>query len=379
MEKVKNPFKYGSAVEGEYYFPLPAFSKNVRAYLDNRINVVLYGPRRFGKTSFLLDLMKEQSREGKACLLIDIFNITSHKDFLRQVLRAIKSKQNFGHKFKDALEKLAKLKLIPAMDVDPSTGQPSFSIQTDFSSEKDIRELIQDAFMAIGKLDDSVLVIIDEFQKVSQIEDGGWLEGTIRQQMQELKNTVFLFSGSRKSIIYDMLNNQSGPFYKTCQAVDIPILGDDFTDWVMDRFNTIGISCDKRAITELRKRVHNTPNYIQQVCFHLIAENPEIKHVNLESIEQILHKIVKQNAYAFETLLNSLTTLQGRVLRLCANEPTAIYSQELIQRYEINSGPALATSIKSLKSKGILESSSSKGQVIFDDPLFQIWLQKECS
>src|SRR3989338_9509191 len=365
MRNQKNPFRYGAPVEGEYYFPLPAFSKLVRSYLDNRINIVLYGPRRFGKTSFLLDLIQAEEQDGKTCLLIDIFNITSHRDFLQQVLRALKSKQGIGRKLKEWLEKLSKLKLVTSVDADPSTGQWSYSIHPDFSSEKDVKELIQDTFTAFGKLNEHVFIAIDEFQKISQLEDGGWLEGTIRTQMQELKKTVFLFSGSRKSVIYDMLNNQNSPFYKSCQPVDMPIFGEDFTDWIIHRFKSVGIDCDKRAINELRKRVHDTPNYIQMVCFHLVAAQ-NIAHVDLPKIEEVLHTIVKQNAYAFETLLNSLTSLQHRVLRLCANEPTAIYSQELIKKYEISSGPALATSIKSLKQKGILDTSSQKGQVIFD-------------
>lgn len=42
-------------------------------------------------------------------------------------------------------------------------------------------------------------------------------------------------------------------------------------------------------------------------------------------------------------------------------------------KYEISSGPALASAIKSLKDKGILdEESSGRGTVIFDDPLFAI-------
>lgn len=375
MNPVKNPFKYGAPVEGEYYFPLPQFTALVRSYLDNRINVVLYGPRRFGKTSFILNLIKEEEKkENKTCLLIDVFNVTSHRDFLQQILRALRAKQSWGQKLK---EKLFNIKLIPMAELE-QTGQMSYSLHPDLSSDKDVKDLIQDAFAAFGKLDENVIIAIDEFQKISQLEDAGWLEATLRAQMQELKNTVFLFSGSRKSVIYDMLNNQNSPFYKTCQPVDIPILGDDFTDWVIQRFQSVHIDCDRPAIVELRKLVHDTPNYIQMACFHLVAAQ-NITRVDLKTIHEVLHTIVKQNAYAFETLLNSLTPLQHRVLRLCANEPEAIYSRDLISKYEISSGPALATSIKSLKQRGILDSSSQKGQVIFDDPLFRIWLQKEFS
>ena len=375
MTTHENPFRYGVPVEGRHYFPLPGFSRHVRSYLENRINIILYGPRRFGKTSFILDLIKEQEKSGSKCLLIDVYNITSHLDFFQQTIRALNKKQSWAKKI---LSKYRNFKLLPIADVDPITGQQSYSLKPDFTSSEDIKDIIQNTFTEIGRLDKKVLVVVDEFQKISQLEDANWLMHTVRTQMQELKNTVFLFSGSKKSVLYDMNNNQNNPFFKSCQLLDMPILGDDFTDWIIERFKSVKIDCDKKAIAELRRLVHDTPNYIQQVCFHIVAMQ-NIDHIGNAEIERALHTIVKQNAYAFETLLSSLTLLQQRVLRLCANEPEAIFSKKYIKKYEITSGPALATTINSLKQKGILDPGSVviRGQVVFDDPLFKIWLKKE--
>ena len=49
-----NPFKFGDPVEGDYYLPRPELLQSVCGFLGNRIHVVLMGPRRFGKTSFVL-------------------------------------------------------------------------------------------------------------------------------------------------------------------------------------------------------------------------------------------------------------------------------------------------------------------------------------
>lgn len=84
----------------------------------------------------------------------------------------------------------------------------------------------------------------------------------------------------------------------------------------------------------------------------------------------------KQTAYAYQTLLNSLTATQQRALRLAAKEGKQLFTRELLSKYEISSGAALSSAIKSLKDKDILdEEGSGKGTVIFDDPLFAIWLQ----
>jgi GTPase SAR1 family protein len=360
MTYVKNPFKYGAPVEGEYYFPLPGFNKLVRSYLDNRINVVLYGPRRCGKTSFILDLVKEEERQKKTFILVDVYNVTSHLDFLQQVLRGLRSKQTWGQKLKDTV---FKARLIPSATLDPM-GQMTYSLSPDFSSPKDVKELIQDTFSAFSKLDESVIF---------QLDDSGWLQHTVRTQMQELKNCVFLFSGSKKSVLSDMLNDQNSPFYKSCEILDMPILGDDFTDWIIERFKSVNIHCDKKAVIELRKLVHDTPNYIQQTCFHIATQ--DIKLVDSRQVQLALHTIVKQNAYTFETIHNSLTLLQQRALRLCANEDKAIFSKEFISRYQIPNAPTLAQSIKALKQRGILDPTPKPGQVSFEDPLFKIWIQ----
>jgi predicted AAA+ superfamily ATPase len=79
-----NPFKFGDTVEGDFYLSRPDFENFVSQFLVNRIHVVLIGPRRFGKTSFLLNLLKKLEKQSHSYVFVDIFNITSHKDFLHQ-------------------------------------------------------------------------------------------------------------------------------------------------------------------------------------------------------------------------------------------------------------------------------------------------------
>src|SRR5690349_3978755 len=92
----KNPFKCGDPVEGDYYFPRPELSQTVIQFLDNRIHVVLIGPRRFGKTSFVLETLKQLEARGKTCIFVDIFNVTSHRDFLLQLFRALRAKATWS-------------------------------------------------------------------------------------------------------------------------------------------------------------------------------------------------------------------------------------------------------------------------------------------
>lgn len=371
-----NPFKFGDPVEGDYYLPRPDLENSVSNFLINRIHVVLIGPRRFGKTSFLLNLLKSLNKESHSYVFIDIFNITSHKDFLHQMLRALKNREGWVDSFKSTWKSVVSLRPKVSAQIDLHTGNPSFDVTLDSvaSSEKDIKEIIQDVLSSLSKLEKGLIFAIDEFQKITEIDDGGWLEATLRTYMQQLKNISFIFTGSRKSVIYNMLNNPSRPLYKFCQSIEFPSFGDEFTDWILTRFKSIEIICDRDAIEHLRKLVQDTPNYVQMVCFHLVALGKN--RITIEEVNSALKIVVQQNAYAYQTLLSTLTPTQQRTLRLAAKEGKQIFGKDLLSKYEITSGAALSSAIKSLKDKEILdEEGAGRGTVIFDDPLFAIWLR----
>lgn len=372
MTKLTNPFRFGDPVEGPFYLPRPELQKLVTQFLENRVHVVLIGPRRFGKTSFVLNLLKKLEKQAYNCLFVDIFNITSHRDFLQQMLRALRGRETL---LTSLFKKIPKFAPKISADFDPLTGAPSLGFSLTQASEKDVKESIQDVLESFEAMGEFVILAIDEFQKIVEIDDQGWLEATLRTYMQRLKNTSFLFTGSRRSLIYEMLNNSARPLYRSCQSLEFPSFGQEFTDWVVARFGEVETTVDRSAIDRLRSLVQDTPNYVQMVCFHLVAAG--VKHVTIKEVEKTLNTVVRQNAYAYQTLLNSLTLTQQRALRLAAKEEKEVFSKILLQRYEIASGAALSSAFNALKEKGILdEEGTHRGQVIFDDPLFAIWLRQ---
>lgn len=373
MSKIpKNPFKFGNPVEGDYYLDRHNLENSVSIFLENRINVILVGPRRFGKTSFVLELLKTLEKKGHKYLFVDIFNITSHKDFLHQLVRAMNQNKSWFNKILDVFKSIKpKIK----SQINHPTSQTQYEFSLDFThSETDVKELIQDFFENLNKMESGFTLAIDEIQKIAEINDSGWLEATIRTYMQKSKNISFLMTGSRKRIIYDMVNNSSRPLYKFGQLIDFPTFGDEFTSWIIDRFKIVEINISEEVVQYLRKKVLDTPNYVQMICFHLVSLGKNC--ISKKDVDSVLTTTVKQNAYAYQTILGSLTAPQQRALRLIANEEKSIYSKELLNRYEIKTGAALSSAIKALKEKNILdEESNGRGSAIFDDPLFALWLK----
>jgi hypothetical protein len=62
---------------------------------------------------------------------------------------------------------------------------------------------------------------------------------------------------------------------------------------------------------------------------------------------------------------------------MSAKVKEGVFTREIIQQYEIPSPQHVAQAIKALKEKQILDEETGRGKIIFDDPLFSIWLNLE--
>lgn len=163
---------------------LPELEKSVYHFLSNHIHVALMGPCSIEKTSFIHTVLKQFEREGYMCPFIDLCNITSHHGFLQQTLEAFKTK-NSAH----------------------------------YQNESYVKETILDALSELAHLGEKVILTIDEFQKITELNDRGWLEATLRTYMQQLRNTTFLITGSQKNIS-EIFINSARPFFGSCQPIN---------------------------------------------------------------------------------------------------------------------------------------------------------------
>ncbi len=65
---------------------------------------------------------------------------------------------------------------------------------------------------------DKVVIAIDEFQKVTDIDDQGWLEATLRTYMQQLRNTSFILRGQEEELSMTCLIIILDQFYRSCRT-----------------------------------------------------------------------------------------------------------------------------------------------------------------
>lgn len=373
-----NPFRYGVPVSGEYYLARPELVKKLIPYAISGQNILLFGPRRFGKTSFLQEFAAEFSQRDIDVLMIDTYPITSHRDFLHALAKGLKTQKLMS--LKDSLKNLIDVvfRVRPKITVESEGFALDFSIPT--LSDEEIKVAIEDVFTMIGKLHkrNKLAIFIDEFQKIAEIGDKGWLEATVRNEIQKQGDVPYLFCGSRRGLILDMFQNSSKPLYHMATPIELPKFGDEFVRWLVNRFDSVNMRISEDATKHLLDLIDWSPNYAQMIAFHLVADSPDSPVKNTD-IDLVLDNLCQLNGYTYMTLFDSLSANAKRLVRMAAqNQGQSPFKQDLMNKYDLRTSTVQAAT-RSLINKRILDDATGKGKLLFDDPLFLRWVQKSFS
>ena len=86
---MKNPFIFGDVVKGEYFTNREDEIKELTLDLLSGQNILLFSPRRYGKTSLILKVLDNLIKEDVIPVYVDLFRITSVHTFVKIYTAAI--------------------------------------------------------------------------------------------------------------------------------------------------------------------------------------------------------------------------------------------------------------------------------------------------
>ncbi|MBD3180389.1 MAG: hypothetical protein GF417_12900, partial [Candidatus Latescibacteria bacterium] len=158
-----NPFLFGKIVRGEYFADRKEEMKSIENELLSGQNLVLISPRRYGKTSLVINALEEADTHY---LYIDMELVTGEDDFANLLIRKALSLSRF-EKFKDHLKIL---RVQPDFRYNPESGEFSITLGPE---KKDIPVYLEDALnfpeMVATSQKRRLVIIFDEFQEVRRI------------------------------------------------------------------------------------------------------------------------------------------------------------------------------------------------------------------
>lgn len=374
----ENPFRVGGQVSGVYFTDRAEEVARVRRAIREPSSLLVYGPRRMGKSSVIGTAVEGERRRGALVAWADFSTATTLADVANRLLRSLAVELRSTQ---DRLMDLAR-RVRPELTLRfDGQGLPVLSLAPALrrdlmTSQREAFESILDRVDELAAEGESpVALVLDEFQDIVDI-GGDRADWYLRGMMQRHRHVSYVCAGSRESLIHEMLDRKRA-FYKHFELLHMgPIEADHLVHWIEDRMAASGVGAAGHGAAILEAAGERTQDRLQ-VAREVFAAARGRGRVEPEDVARAVDVVVRAEAAVFMAIWDSLSPTQQNTLRAVAAAPDQLYAADVLRRFGLGSSAALAGALRVLIDRGICVRSDTPTGAVVDNPFFRVWLQRE--
>ena len=349
-----NPFKFGGEVSGCRFYDRKEDAKKLhRRLADGSTNVVLYAPRRYGKTSLVLKVLEQlRTEDSIPGLLFDMTKASSLERFCTEYANAVFAMVG-GRKelFHKVAEWLAHLHPMVSFGGDGNAPSIRFEYGERMSalSVSEVLDLPEKLMHELG--DKPLVVAFDEFQEVAEMSKEFPLENIFRSCIQSHRNVRYAFLGSKTHLLKRMFGDHARPFYKS--ALPMP-LGKppeaESMEFIVTRFKAEGLEIGEGDAREIVRISENIPYYLQAMS-SLTYEKVTEAHRNCVASADVsasADELVGLNAGLYEEQMRNFSDAKCALVRALAEETTTAFDEDYRTRHALPTYSTVHSALKDL-------------------------------
>jgi len=372
----KNPFRYGAKVTGGSFFDRREIMASMMNVLSGGNNVVLYGPRRYGKSSLVSEMIDELRREDVACIYLNMMNVASLADF---IMAYTKVAYDAFSPSAALLKEIAGFfrRVRPVLSIgDDGKPEMRFTFESGRVGVAELREAFELPARLCPK-GQAAVVVLDEFQEVADLGLGGRFEQIMRSVIENHTEISYVFLGSKTHLLKRMFAAPSRPFYRSAQTFSLSLPPEEESQaFLTSKFKSVGLTLEDKSGRLMVELSGNVPYYLQALgswTFRVVTERGA-RTVGQSDVRSAFEQMLAAERGLFETLFRSLPESQRLVARAIAREPVSIFSEEYRTRHFLPSPSTVGTAVRRLVNDSRIDMVDGKYRHM--DPLFAWYLAK---
>ena len=374
----QNPFRYGAKVTGGAFYDRREIKASMRNVLAGCNNVVLYGPRRYGKSSLVAELMEELRSQGAACVYLNVMNLASLADFIMAYTKAVYAELAPAA---SALQHVAGFfrRIRPVIGMsDDGKPEMTFSFSPGTVGVAELREALE-LPEKLRKPDRPLVIVLDEFQEVAEFGLGNRFEQIMRSVIENHSNIGYVFLGSKTHMLKRMFAAPSRPFYRSAQTFSLALPPEDEGErFLTDKFASVGLKLAPAAARKIVTLAGNVPYYLQALgswTFRVATERGggKISPADIDRAFQLMYDAERD---LFECVFRALPESQRLVARALAREPVATFTDDYRTRHFLPSSSTVGTAVRRLVADSRIDMVDGRYRHL--DPVFAHHLRVSC-
>lgn len=241
----------------------------IKDSIESHEHIVLIAPRRYGKSSLITQVLKENDFPG-AC--IDLFFVLTQAEVAKTVTEGVsKVMSELLPKTKSACQKLIDSIRVLNPKLTINVFGQKVEISTKQTTEKTISELLLALDQLSQKTKKPCVLVFDEFQQIGELKENHAIEASIRHAVERSSQVSYIFCGSKRHLLSEMFSNKARPLYHLCDLMTINRITTppyhDFLNKIAK--NKWRKSLEEDVISEILFLVENHPYYVNALCRRL--------------------------------------------------------------------------------------------------------------
>lgn len=371
-----NPFKFGKEVSGVQFYDRDEAFRNLYTRLSGGAsNVVMYAPRRYGKTSLVKKLLLQFNKDGVPTVYFDLNRVDSLERFCEEYASALYAVAGRGAAIVNAISRqLSHLHPTISLGGDaPVEIRFEYGVKMTPTSVASVLDLAEKISTEIVRK--PLVIALDEFQEIERLSRDFALEGVFRSCIQAHQNARYIFFGSKTHMLKRMFGDRTRPFYKSASTMrlDKPPEAES-VEFVKSRFAAAHIGIDDTEATEIVDASSNIPYYLQQLS-SLVFESVVASGrdwVEKTDIESAIGELVSENSDYYSEQMAKFSESQRLLVSALASEPTEVFTEEYRRRHRLGGSSTVNTALRVVTEAGIAENVGGYHRI--EDPFFVRYL-----
>jgi len=380
------PFKVGGLVAPPYFadrmHDLEVLERSARS-LDQHF--LILAPRRFGKTSLLLNLRQRLAAERS--LLVPYVNcrdIVGPEDVYRLITRALLEELERKRRLTGIWTRFRTVfteGIMRAMrTLDGLGGEIGEwgKVYLQFREQEiDKNGLVRAAFSFPSRVaaehQVGVVFLLDEFQEVAQFD--GYIFSVLKKEMDQAGDVRYFFSGSSLGLIKEIFLREEAPLYLMVTRYRLgPLPPAEALEFLRERFVAGGLTADQEALEHLYSLTDGIPFYLQKLGLILFQREllTRTGRVNTRCVEAAFGQMLAELDGEFEVRwLSRFSPLQRRILRALAHLAPARVTDIANQ---LGTKPSdISSSLGRLREAMVVEKTKNAYRIV--DTVFARWIR----
>lgn len=311
-------FPLGVATGGAHCNRKRERAELVRNVLDGR-HTWLWGRRRMGKTSLVEQVVRDLDDAGHdiAVAAMDLLVAHDAQDFESQLLRAVERLGVLIAPGQSAVRRLGDA--FKALKPEFSLG--AFGLSMKLTSPGKGGQGVVDALAALDRAarlhNRRAVLVLDEFQQLAAMKDGGSMEGVVRHAVERFRQVACIFAGSQRHRLAAMFEREDRPLFRLCDKMTLGrIEAADYQDFMREASTRRwGEVVADAAIQRVLAVTERHPYYVNAVCSRLWTAEaaPDVAAVNA-----VWERIAMQDKPVAAARVVGLSASQRALLRAIA-------------------------------------------------------------